>query len=202
MKKNIILGFFFLLLAFAIVGIVINGKIKTGGDRADVSAISGSTIVDIEGERLLVDKEKSLFEFEGYALAGTKSHVGTFDEWTGNLIIENDEIVGFEGTINPASVNTGIERLDSDLKSDNFFDVEKFGEIKFISDNIDLENRTLSGQLTFRGVVKEISFPIEISENGNEISGEFFLDVTPFGFKYTGITDEVRIKFNFLADEE
>lgn len=202
MKKHLIFGFLFLLLALGIVSVVLMGKVNTEGTSASVSGISGSTIIDIPGERLLIDKEKSSFEFEGFALGGIKSHVGSFDDWTGNLILEDGKIIGFEGTINPSSVNTGIQKLNSDLQSDNFFDVQNFGEIKFKSDSLELESGSVEGQLTFRGITKEIMFPVKISENGDEISGEFFLDIAPFNFKYVGINDEVRIKFDFFANEK
>ena len=43
--------------------------------------------------------------------------------------------------------------------------------------------------------IRKVNFPAIITPEG--ISAEFFLDTTPFNFKYVGINPEVRIKFNF-----
>ena len=53
----------------------------------------------------------------------------------------------------------------------------------------------MTGNLLFRGVEKELTVPVTMSDN--QISTEFFLDTTPFNLKYTGVNKEVRIKFDF-----
>ena len=60
-----------------------------------------------------------LMSFEGFGPG--KSHLGKFDNWNGELFLENQEIVGFEGTIQTNSVNTGIGGLDTHLNSEDFF---------------------------------------------------------------------------------
>lgn len=164
------------------------------GDEASISEISGNA-VNYAGDKIVpVDQSNSFFEFEGYAVG--KSHIGTFDDWSGNLIYYNGEIIGADGMINVVSVNTGIDKLDNHLKNDDFFDVEKYPEIKFVSTG--LEDGIMTGELDFRGVKKEISFPIVID---NGISADFFLDVTSFEFKNTGVNKDVRISFRFEATE-
>jgi polyisoprenoid-binding protein YceI len=184
MKKVAIFGIIVLLL----VGILAYSGYRTGdGDRASVGEISGNAVSDVRGMKVPVDKELSMFEFEGFAVG--KSHIGTFDEWDGYAIIIDNKIVGVEFTIQADSVNTGIKRLDDHLISDDFFDTANYPEIKFTSTEIS-ENE-MKGQLVFIGVTKEVTFPIEFDENS--LSSEFYLDVTPFNFKYTGINKEVRI---------
>ena len=163
------------------------------GERASVSGITGNVVEDINGERVPINSENSVFEFEGFAVG--KTEVGTFDEWDGFFIVEDGEIVGAEGTIDVASVNTGKGGLDSHLKSDDFFDVENFPEIKFTVSEINSPEGQMMGNLLFRGVNKEVSFPVTVGENG--VSAEFFLDTTPFNMKYVGVNKEVRIMFDF-----
>ena len=163
------------------------------GERADVSDISGNAIFEGTGEMKLIDKDKISFEFEGYN--PVRSHVGTFKDFDAYVILEGNEIIGVKGLINASSVSTGIDKLDGHLKSDDFFDVVNYPEIEFTSTNIDRENGQMTGILRFRGISKEISFPVNFNEN--EISTEFLLNTEPFNFKYTAVNKEVRIKIDF-----
>ncbi|MEK6889092.1 MAG: YceI family protein [Nanoarchaeota archaeon] len=163
------------------------------GERANVSDISGNAIFEANGEMELVDENKISFEFEGYNPA--RSHIGTFEDFDAYIIVDNGEVVGVKGVINASSVSTGIDKLDNHLRSNDFFDVEKYPKIEFISTNIDKKNGEIKGVLNFRGISKEISFPAEFKGDG--ISTEFFLNTEPFSFKYTAVNKEVRIKINF-----
>ena len=141
-----------------------------------------------------IKREKSSFKFVGHALAGLMSHKGAFEEGAGKVILEDGKIAGIEGTIKADSVNTGIEKLDSHLKSDGFFDVEKYPKIKFKSTS--LEKNQMVGDLTFRGVTKSVAFPVKITKDS--ISADFKLDTKPFGMKYIAIRKEVRIIFKLV----
>jgi len=82
-------------------------------------------------------------------------------------------------TIQVASISTNNEDRDNHLKSADFFDAEKFSTIQFESTSIerfDAENGQLKGNLTIKGVTKEVSFDLEfggISKDpwGNEKAG-------------------------------
>ncbi|GEM_PF-4838900 len=139
-----------------------------------------------------VNMGASTFEFEGFAPG--KSHVGTFDAMDG-VIVRDDAIVGFKGTIQAASVSTGIGNLDDHLKTDDFFDVVVYPEIMFTSTSLD--NDMFTGDLTFHGVTNEVSFPVTIADN--TITADFLLDTTPFNMKYLGVDKDVRIAFMIVA---
>ena len=195
MKKKII-GGVILILVIAISVFAITSYTTGEGDRASVSDVTEEvdTNTELNVNKVEVDRSKSKFEFEGFAVG--KSHVATFDDWNGFLIFdENNKLIGGEGIIKPESVNTGIDRLNTHLKSDDFFDVAQFPEITFKT--ISIEGNNVKGLLAFRGVTKEVSFPAVITENS--ISAEFFLDTTPFSFKYTAVNKEVRIKFDLIV---
>jgi len=140
-----------------------------------------------------IDIERSMFIFEGFS--PIRSHVGKFDDWSGSIIFEDDSIVGIEGLIKTESVNTGIGRLDSQLKSGNFFDVDKYGEIKFVSSSIEDDN--MKGDLTFLGTTKEIEFSVVLEENS--VSADFFIDSSEFGKMSNLANNEVRIAFDFVV---
>jgi len=66
-----------------------------------------------------------------------------------------------EGTIQVASISTDNDYRDKHLKSDDFFNAEKFPEIKFKSKKFEKlrDNKyTIIGDLTMRDVTKEVTF--------------------------------------------
>jgi polyisoprenoid-binding protein YceI len=66
-----------------------------------------------------------------------------------------------DATLKVASINTDNERRDTHLKSDDFFNAEKFPEIKFKSTAFEKvgENKyKIKGDLTIRDVTKEVTF--------------------------------------------
>lgn len=166
---------------------VITEKIETSNET--------TTETTMEGTEVPLDTSKSTFEFEGFAPG--KSHVGTFENWTGRFVVQGGKIVSAKGTVDPASVKTDSAGVDKHLKTDDFFDVAKYPEITIVSKTIGDGN--VVADLTFRGVTKEISFPANITSNS--IAAEFALDTTPFAFKYVGVDKEVRIKFNMVAQQ-
>jgi polyisoprenoid-binding protein YceI len=64
-------------------------------------------------------------------------------------------------TIKVASINTDDAKRDSHLKSDDFFNAEKFPEIKFKSTSVektDAKNYKITGDLTIRDITKKVTF--------------------------------------------
>ena len=74
---------------------------------------------------------------------------------------KNDSV---EVIIEPASVDTRVEMRDNDLRSDHFFDVQKYSTMTFRSTKIESPgaNRLkIAGDLTIRGVTKPVSLDVE-----------------------------------------
>jgi polyisoprenoid-binding protein YceI len=66
-----------------------------------------------------------------------------------------------EGTIQVSSISTDNDTRDKHLKSDDFFNAEKFPEIKFKSTKFEKlgDNKyKITGDLTMRDVTKEVTF--------------------------------------------
>lgn len=163
--------------------------------QTQVSAPMATTPEDLQSEVELVpvDLSKSSFEFEGYAPG--KSHLGSFERWDATLEVVDGKVVGVSGLIAAMSVDTGIDGLNTHLKSDDFFDVEVYPDIIFEQSTI--ANGQMTGMLTFHGVTNQISFPVTV--NGTSVSADFLLDTTDFEIKYTGINKDVRIFFTMSA---
>lgn len=92
---------------------------------------------------------------------------GEFTNFAGAILYDDKDITksSVDVTIKAASINTHDEKRDNHLRSADFFDVENHPEITFKSKKIlkDGDNHTLVGDLTIRGVTKEVSFPFIVN---------------------------------------
>jgi polyisoprenoid-binding protein YceI len=67
-------------------------------------------------------------------------------------------------TIDAASIDTRVEKRDDDLRSDHFFDVQKFPTITFKSKRVEsagTDKLKVTGDLTMHGVTKEVTLDVE-----------------------------------------
>lgn len=71
--------------------------------------------------------------------------------------------------IDPASIWTGVEKLDEDMRSKRLFDVAQFDEITFVSTTsrkTGLERGQLEGNLTIKGITKQVVLFIDVNYHG------------------------------------
>lgn len=92
---------------------------------------------------------------------------------------ENFNNATVEFSAKTASVNTKNTDRDAHLKSDDFFNAEKYPEIKFVSKSFDGEK--LIGDLTIRDVTKEITLDVDFNGIAVDPYGQ-----TKAGFEITG----------------
>ena len=88
--------------------------------------------------------------------------------------------------VNMDSINTNNEDRDNHLRSDDFFDVEKFPTMNFVSTKITETSEDefdLTGDLTIKGVTKEVTFKAEFEGKA----------VDPWGQDVAGFTAEGSI---------
>ena len=77
-------------------------------------------------------------------------------------------------TAKAASIYTGNEMRDKHLRSGDFFDVEKFPEVKFASTKIDVigdDTLNITGDLTIRDQTRSITIPFEFGGEMTDASG-------------------------------
>jgi polyisoprenoid-binding protein YceI len=88
---------------------------------------------------------------------------GQFGEFSGTFRVDEADFTksSFEVRIKTASINTQNERRDNHLRSPDFFDVATHPEIVFKSKRIEKSGDAyvVVGDLTIRGVTKEIALP-------------------------------------------
>ncbi len=111
--------------------------------------------------------------------AGISKVRGQFTEVEGTLTLgETLADTTVSATIQAASFSTGDEGRDGHVKSADFFDVEVFPTLTFVSSAVsgDEEDFELTGELTIRGIAKTVTFKGEF--NG--------VAVDPFGATRAG----------------
>ena len=88
---------------------------------------------------------------------------GEFDKFDGQVIYSPTDLANSKAnvTIDVDSINTRIDKRDAHLKSPDFFDAAKFPTITFVSTKI--SPTSITGNLTMKGVTKEITIPVTIS---------------------------------------
>ena len=90
---------------------------------------------------------------------------GRFKDFDGVIVLDrqNPASSRVELTIQAASIDTASENRDKDLRSANFFDVEKFPTITFKSTKVvpkGGDNYDVTGDFTMHGVTKTITVPV------------------------------------------
>jgi polyisoprenoid-binding protein YceI len=95
---------------------------------------------------------------------------GSFGEFEGAVHLDAADPTRSSAkvTIKAASISTGQEQRDAHLRSPDFFDVENYPEITFVSTGVaevDEETYRLTGDLTVKDVTKPIT--VEFTFNGS-----------------------------------
>jgi polyisoprenoid-binding protein YceI len=91
---------------------------------------------------------------------------GKFATVSGSLQLDPENPTAAIGSfiIDAASLNTGVEQRDGHLRSPDFFDVQNFPEISFISTSVTPkgdDDYAVTGDLTIRGTTKPVTLDVE-----------------------------------------
>jgi polyisoprenoid-binding protein YceI len=147
---------------------------------------------------------------------------GKFNDFEGKIQFDEakpeNSTVGV--TIKTESVDTGVAMRDKDLKSANFFDIEKFPEITFKSKSVKRTGETtgeVTGDLTMHGVTKEVVLKVELLGKGAGMQGKTIsgweaktnLKRSDFGLSWNKmiegtqvVGDDVDVELHVEADKE
>lgn len=101
---------------------------------------------------------------------------GNFKKFEGTINVDSEhpEKSSVKATIQTESINTGNDKRDGHLKSDEFFDVAKFPTITFKSKSVKQtgsESGDIVGDLTMHGVTKEITLHVKFLGKGKGMGG-------------------------------
>jgi polyisoprenoid-binding protein YceI len=136
-----------------------------------------------------IDGQKSKITWFGKKVTG--SHNGTVALSEGSLIASGKKITGGTFTIDMTSLKDadGSVRLETHLKSDDFFSVEKFPTSRFVISKIDSkggDQYVVKGNLTIKGITNEVEFPatIQIAKGQVSAQAKIVVDRTKFDIRY------------------
>jgi polyisoprenoid-binding protein YceI len=127
---------------------------------------------------------------------------GTFKSYEGKVLTENDSFENAEIslTVDIGSIDTDNEKRDDHLKSDDFFNAEKYPQMTFKSkefNKIEGKNWELIGDLTIRDVTKEVKLDVVLNGIITDPWGN-----TRAGFKLTGEVNrfDYNLKWNNIME--
>jgi polyisoprenoid-binding protein YceI len=118
--------------------------------------------------RWQLDMRRSSLGFNVKLLRGLASVKGEFAEYRGRLDLGADPAI--ELTIDATSLQTGNRRRDKHLRSRDFFDVDNYPQVRFISESVDPcgDGLKVRGRLSVRGQ----SIPLELEAQVRHLDGE------------------------------
>jgi polyisoprenoid-binding protein YceI len=91
---------------------------------------------------------------------------GEFQKVSGTVDFNPSDVTksAINAMIDATTVNTRVEMRDKDLRSPNFFDVEKYPQITFKSKSVQSAGTgklNVTGDLTIHGVTKEVTLDVD-----------------------------------------
>ena len=152
----------------------------------DFSALAGTWVFDTV---------HSSFGFTARHAMVTKVR-GKFDDFSGELTIdgENPNNSSVKASAKAASINTGNEQRDGHLRTGDFLEADTYPELTFVSTGVvvDDDDVTLTGDLTIKGVTKQVTVELDWEgpakdHMGNDrlgFEGKFEINRSDFGVTF------------------
>lgn len=202
---------------------ILSGCSKTPETTDSKKEKTQNTSASNKGKKINIVVSESRLEWVGNKVTG--QHMGTVDIKQGELFVENGNLTGGSFEIDFTTIkdldisdSSSNAKLTGHLKSDDFFSAAKFPLGKFEIKSLDPasdaggNNYNISGNLTIKGITKEITFPAKVRVNGDQVkaSAEFNIDRTLWDIKFRSgkffenlgdnlISDDFNIKFSIAA---
>src|SRR5665213_2420290 len=142
---------------------------------------------------------------------------GEFDKFDGQIIYSPTDLANSKAniTIDVSSINTHIAKRDAHLNSPDFFDSAKFPKITFVSTKF--TPTAITGNLTMKGVTKEVTIPVTISgpvdmmgHQAIGITGSVIINRQDYGINWNktldqgglAVSNDVVITISIEADQK
>ena len=139
------------------------------------------------------------FEVEHMVIATVE---GEFQKYEGTIESNGEDFTDakINFTVDIASISTDNEKRDGHLKSDDFFNAEKFPKMTFVGKSmkkVDGNNWKLVGDLTIRDITKEVALDVKFRGLVKDPWGN-----TRVGFKIMGALNrfDYNLKWNTLLE--
>ncbi|AXT53251.1 YceI family protein [Aquimarina sp. BL5] len=218
-----------LINLFAISALIVAGTSCKGEKKNETEATTAEEVVEAPAEAItyIVDNAASTIEWVGKK--PTENHTGTINIAKGKVKTQDGKIQSGSFVIDMASINVtdlegdqkaGLEghlKGEGEGKEDHFFNVAKFPNASFeVTGVLEKEDKTsIEGNLTIKGIKKNISFPATSSVEGDTMtlnSEVFTINRTDWGVNYGSksvfenlgdkfIMDDIELKISLKANK-
>jgi polyisoprenoid-binding protein YceI len=190
---------FFTLAFTASVAVACNNAPEGAVEATDAEEVATSETITAT-YAVVVDGDEIMWE--GYETFSGDSHNGSLQVIDGNLNVEEDQLVGGNFTIDMTSINDmdlaenpdSKAKLEGHLKSGDFFAVDSFPkamfeitEVKAVDNDTTGATHHLSGNLTLRGITKNITVPAMVNMENDMImvkTPEFVIDRSKWNVRF------------------
>lgn len=134
---------------------------------------------------------------------------GRFSGLSGSILFDKNNPGGasFQATIDASSISTGIGARDRHLKKPEYFNVEKFPTISFVSEKVAMTadgKYIVTGKLSIKDRSRQISFPFTMAEEqgATRFTGSFSINRREFnvGESSISLSDNLIVFLSVFAD--
>lgn len=175
-----------------------------------------------ETEVITLNTEGSTVTWKGEKVTGS-NHIGTIEVKSGEVFFEDKVLVGGNFILDMTTIQENIEeqneQLINHLRSDDFFSVESHPEASFEITNVtetesEGATHTIEGNLTIKGISKNIEFEAYIQESNNVFAAtaNFEIDRTDWDVRFgsgkffddlgdNAIKDAIEFQLNLVTNE-
>lgn len=136
---------------------------------------------------------------------------GSFSGLKGNILFDPNALntSTFNVSVNSKTIDTDNDTRDKHLRKEEYFHVEKYPVITFVSSKISRSSTAgrffVVGNLTIKGITKTIEFGFSASPtaSGYILKGEFDLNRRNFGIggSSVSLSDNLKVKLEIAANK-
>lgn len=138
---------------------------------------------------------------------------GVFEKTTGTVQYDpkDPSKTIIDATIDASTINTRVEMRDKDLRSANFFDVEKYPTITFKSTKVEPNGEgklKVTGDLTIHGTTKQVVLDVDgptpplTDAKGSRMGASATTKINRFDFGVNGAKNTAGADVNITIDME
>jgi len=151
-------------------------------------------------EPYVLDKSHAVISFTVDHLGFSQVH-GVFEEFDAQIDFDPEAVeeTQVRFTIKAASVNTFWPARDEHIRGEDFFHTAEYPDITFVSTSVEPQgddSAIVTGDLTLRGVTREVQFEAELNKMG---PSPFDETKTIAGFDVTGEIDRTEFGVDYAA---
>lgn len=135
-------------------------------------------------DELVLDKSHSEvgFSIKHLMISSVK---GKFTDYDADIEFDQKtkEFKLFDATVKTASIDTGIEKRDNHLRSEDFFEVTKYPNMRFVmkSYKVNGDGGMMVGDMTIHGITKQVTLNVDYNGSIKDMQGN-----TRVGFTIDG----------------